>query len=55
VDPSGARMRELARACEDGSIRAPVDSVFELAEFAAAFDRLETGRLTGKVVVSIGD
>jgi len=55
VDPSGARMRELAGACEDGSIRAPVDSVFELAEFAAAFERLETGRLTGKVVVSIGD
>ncbi|MDH3687048.1 MAG: NADP-dependent oxidoreductase [Myxococcales bacterium] len=55
VDPSGARMRELARACGDDGVRAPVDSVFELAEFAAAFHRLETGRLTGKVVLSIGD
>ncbi len=53
VDPSGVRMRELARSVAEHRVRAPVDSVHALDDFDAAFTQLETGRLNGKVILAV--
>ena len=45
----------LARLCESGIFDPPIDSVFALADIAAAHARVDTGRKTGAVVVAIPD
>lgn len=45
----------LARLCESGIFDPPIDSVFALADIAAAHARVDTGRKTGAVVVTIPD
>lgn len=49
VEPSGEQLRELSRL----GIRPEIDSVFALAEFAAAFDRLAERGKRGKVVLDV--
>lgn len=36
---------------KDGKLRAVIDSIYELKDAAEAFRRLESGRVTGKVVL----
>jgi NADPH:quinone reductase-like Zn-dependent oxidoreductase len=43
----------LAKLCEAGAFDPPIDSVFPLAEIAAAHARVDTGRKTGAVVVTM--
>jgi NADPH:quinone reductase-like Zn-dependent oxidoreductase len=54
VRPSRGDLDRLAAWLADGSLRAVVDSHFGLAEFAAAFRRLESKRARGKIVVAVG-
>jgi len=54
VRPSRGDLDRLAAWMADGSLRAVVDSHFGLAEFAAAFRRLESKRARGKIVVAVG-
>jgi NADPH:quinone reductase-like Zn-dependent oxidoreductase len=49
VEPDGAQLRELARL----GLRPEIDSVFPLADFAAAFDRLTARGKHGKVVLDV--
>lgn len=45
----------LSGLCESGAFDPPIDSVFALADIAAAHARVDTGRKTGAVVVALPD
>jgi NADPH:quinone reductase-like Zn-dependent oxidoreductase len=49
VEPNGEQLSELARL----ALRPEIDSVFPLAEFAAAFERLNARGKHGKVVLDV--
>ncbi|MEU6864655.1 NADP-dependent oxidoreductase [Streptomyces sp. NPDC046876] len=53
VEPDHQGLREIARLVEDGRLRVLVDSVFPLEAAAEAHRRGETGRTTGKLVLSV--
>ncbi|MFI9046866.1 NADP-dependent oxidoreductase [Streptomyces sp. NPDC053427] len=53
VEPDQAGLREIGALVEDGRLRVIVDAVFPLAEAAAAHTLGETGRTTGKIVLSV--
>lgn len=43
----------LARLVEEGRLRIPVDSVFEMKDAMSAYERIATKRARGKVVVKV--
>ncbi|KAJ5194365.1 Polyketide synthase enoylreductase [Penicillium cf. griseofulvum] len=45
----------LARLIEDGQLRIPVDSVFEMKDAIRAYERIATKRARGKVVIKVHD
>ncbi len=47
------RLREMARAIEQGKLRALVDRVLPLEEVRQAHERLDSGHGTGKVVLRV--
>lgn len=51
--PSGAILREITNLVEAGAIRPLVDRVFPLEEIVAAHEYSESGRVRGKIVVSV--
>ncbi|WP_163507656.1 NADP-dependent oxidoreductase [Fodinicola acaciae] len=53
VEPDHAGMKQLARLVDSGRLRVEIDSVFPLEEAAAAHRRSESGRATGKIVLTI--
>ncbi|KAB5559548.1 hypothetical protein GE09DRAFT_1113358 [Coniochaeta sp. 2T2.1] len=55
LETSGAQLGEIAKLLEEGKARPLVDSVWPLEEFEKAFERLDSGRARGKVVIKIRD
>ncbi|MEV0404853.1 NADP-dependent oxidoreductase [Actinoallomurus sp. NPDC050550] len=53
VEPDYAAMKEIAALAEAGRLRAAIDSVFPLEEAAKAHEHGETGRTTGKIVLTV--
>ncbi|MDX3354931.1 NADP-dependent oxidoreductase [Streptomyces sp. ME01-24h] len=53
VEADQAGMAAIARLVEDGSVRVTVADTFPLAEAAKAHASLETGRTTGKLVLTV--
>ncbi|TNM47167.1 NADP-dependent oxidoreductase [Nocardioides albidus] len=53
VAADGAALEEAAALADAGRLTVVIDSVFGLADLVAAQERLETGRVTGKVVVTV--
>ncbi len=53
VDADGERLREIARLVEIGAIKPVVDKVFRLDEVRDALAYSESGRATGKVVLTV--
>jgi NADPH:quinone reductase-like Zn-dependent oxidoreductase len=51
--PSREAGVQVTRLLEDGSVRIPVDSVFEMEDAIAAYERIGTKRARGKVVVKV--
>ena len=49
----GETLREVARLVEEGKLKPLLDSTFPPAEASAAHRRLESGEVTGKVVVQV--
>lgn len=43
----------LGRLVEDGSLRIPVDSVFDMEDAVGAYNRIATKRARGKVVIKV--
>lgn len=54
VEPDFHAMTWIAALAEAGSLRAEIDSVFPLEDAARAHERGETGRVTGKIVLTAG-
>ncbi|MEU7646008.1 NADP-dependent oxidoreductase [Streptomyces huasconensis] len=55
VEPDHAGLREITSLVEDGRLRVIADEVFPLEEAARAHRLGETGRTTGKIVLSVVD
>lgn len=53
VRPSGEELRELADLVEAGQLRPSIEEVFPLERAAEAQQRLENGRVRGKLVLSV--
>ncbi|WP_313885942.1 NADP-dependent oxidoreductase [Fodinicola feengrottensis] len=53
VEADYAGMKALAGLVDAGQLRVEIDSVFPLAEAAAAHRHGETGRTTGKIVLAV--
>ena len=53
VEPSGAQLAEIAGLADSGALQVEIDSVFELAEARAAFERLAQPGKHGKVVLRV--
>lgn len=53
VSPRGNLLAEITELIEQKSVRPVVDSIHELNDFQAAFDRVESGRARGKVILQI--
>lgn len=53
VEPDHAGLREITSLVEDGRLRVIADEVFPLEEAARAHTLGETGRTTGKIVLSV--
>jgi NADPH:quinone reductase-like Zn-dependent oxidoreductase len=53
VEPDYAGMRAIAALVETGGLRAEIDTVLPLEEAAKAHERGETGRTTGKIVLTV--
>ncbi|KAK9238757.1 Reticulon-4-interacting protein 1, mitochondrial [Lipomyces kononenkoae] len=55
VEPLGSNLREITPLIDAGKVRPVVDSVFGLQDIEAAFERVETGKAQGKVVIQVDD
>ncbi|MEV4005043.1 NADP-dependent oxidoreductase [Actinomadura sp. NPDC049753] len=53
VEPDHHALEQIAALAEAGRLRAEIDSVFPLEEAAKAHERGETGRVTGKIVLTV--
>ena len=53
MHPDGAGLAELVRLVDSGQLGLTIDSRFTLDEFAPAFERLESRRSKGKVIVEL--
>jgi NADPH:quinone reductase-like Zn-dependent oxidoreductase len=54
VEPDREQLLELTGLVEAGELRAEVDSVFQLTDAPAAFERLAARGKRGKVVLKVG-
>jgi NADPH:quinone reductase-like Zn-dependent oxidoreductase len=54
VEPSREQLLELARLVGDGTLHPTIDSVFQLTEARAAFERVMMPGKRGKVVLQVG-
>lgn len=55
MKPSGAQLEEIAKLFDNGSIRPVIDRVYPFNSVQEAIAYAETGRATGKIVVSRSD
>ena len=55
VEPNREQLIELARLADSGELRVAIDSIFTLAEAAAAFERSLASGKHGKVVIEVAD
>lgn len=51
----GKQLADIAKLIEAGKIKAIIDSTFPLDQVAAAFERSMTGRVQGKIIITIED
>jgi NADPH:quinone reductase-like Zn-dependent oxidoreductase len=55
LDNQAQIVRQGLQLIEQGKLRVVIDSTFRLDEIAAAHERLDAGRATGKIVLSISE
>ena len=53
MSPDGAVLSELVALINEGRIEPVIDSTYPLEQLTDAYDRLDTGRAVGKIVVTI--
>ena len=55
VSPDAATLAVITRLIESGDVRVHIDEVFDLADAAAAHERLALGHTRGKLVLKVSD
>jgi len=55
VEPLGSNLAEIGELIEAGKVRPAVDSVWEFGDYEKAFEKLESGRTKGKIVIKVSD
>ena len=55
VQPLGSNLAEISELIEAGYVRPTIDSVWEFADYAKAFERLESGHAKGKIIIRVSD
>ena len=55
VKPSAKDLAEMAQLITSGKMRSLIDSAYSFAEVHAAFDKIQTWRAKGKVIVELAD
>ena len=55
VEPLGSNLAEVAELIAAGKVRPTVDSVWKFEEFEKAFQRLDGGHASGKIVIKIAE
>jgi NADPH:quinone reductase-like Zn-dependent oxidoreductase len=53
MSPDGAMLAELGELISSGSVKPLIDSEFSFNDITAAYDKLDTGRAVGKIVVAV--
>jgi len=53
MSPDGSMLAELLALIDVGEVKPVIDCVYPLAKLSDAYDRLDTGRTVGKIVVAI--
>lgn len=53
MDSDGGQLGKITSLIDAGKLRHKADNVFEFDEFRKAFDRVDSGQTTGKVVVKV--
>ncbi len=53
--PGGKVMREIARLAESGAVKAVIDEQFPLQQIKEAFEKSQSGRVRGKLIINIAD
>ncbi|ERS98117.1 zinc-binding protein oxidoreductase [Sporothrix schenckii 1099-18] len=55
VSPRGSDLAQIAELIDAGKLKPAVDRAYAMEDFAAAFDRVESGKAQGKVIIKISD
>ncbi|KAE8540134.1 hypothetical protein D1P53_004072 [Cryptococcus gattii VGV] len=53
--PDGLQLEHLCNLIDEGKLVINIDSRFKLADFASAFEKLESGRSKGKIIIEFPD
>ncbi len=53
MSPDGSMLAELIALIDSGSVKPVIDSTFSIEQVSEAYDRLDTGRSVGKIVVTV--
>lgn len=53
MSPDGQMLAEIVALINSGAVKPVIDSIFPLEQAGDAYDRLETGRAVGKIVVAV--
>jgi NADPH:quinone reductase-like Zn-dependent oxidoreductase len=53
VEPNGKELERLSALVEEAKVTTVVDSVWKLEEYEKAFEKVESGRARGKVIIEI--
>jgi len=53
MSPDGGMLAELIALVTAGSVKPVIDSTFPIERVSEAYDRLDTGRSVGKIVVAV--
>lgn len=53
MEPNSEHLQRITELIEAGKAKAVVDSVFKLEDYQKAFDRVSSGRTTGKVILQV--
>lgn len=54
MEPIGEHLAKITKLVEQGRCRPVIDSVWSLEEYERAFERADSGRARGKVVIDMG-
>ena len=55
MEPNGQHLSHITQLIEQGKVQPILDSVHQLENYQAAFDRMKSRRAVGKIVLKVND